>query len=196
MRNFKWIRRPHHAGLIIVCLSFIAGCTNTTGSQNTAENSALVKGRKSVNVTVSTYAPPNRSETKKTRPSWPRLVDSRRGLWAKHAKVKVKCLKPELVALLKKIERKFGKPPVITSGYRSPAHNRRVRGARRSKHMSCEAADISIAGVSKWTLAKYVRSLPGRGGVGTYCRSSFVHVDVASKRDWNWGCRKRRKRRT
>jgi uncharacterized protein YcbK (DUF882 family) len=61
--------------------------------------------------------------------------------------------------------------------------------------MSCEAADIAIQGVSKWTLARYVRSLPGRGGVGIYCRSRFVHVDIGDKRDWSWRCRKRRKRK-
>jgi uncharacterized protein YcbK (DUF882 family) len=38
--------------------------------------------------------------------------------------------------------------------------------------------------------------MPNRGGVGTYCKSRFVHVDVSTKRDWNWGCRKRRKRKS
>ena len=149
----------------------------------------------SVRSTVSTYSPPRDLEppTRKKN-SWPRLVDSRRGLWAMHAKVRVKCLKPKLIRLLGKIERRFGKKVVITSGYRSRAYNRKVRGARRSKHLTCEAADIAIPGVSKYTLAKYVRSLSGRGGVGTYCRSRFIHVDIGKKRDWHWRCRKRRRK--
>ena len=114
---------------------------------------------------------------------------------AQHSRVRVQCLKPELVAMLHRLEKKFGKKPIITSGYRSPAYNRRVRGAKRSKHMTCEAADIRIPGVSKWKLAKYVRSMPGRGGVGTYCRSSFIHIDISTKRDWNWGCRKKKRKR-
>ena len=145
--------------------------------------------------TVSTYSPPSKLiPPVQGRNNWPRLVDSKRGLWAMHSKVRVKCLKPKLIKLIGKIERKFGKKAVITSGYRSKTYNRRVRGARRSKHLTCEAADISIAGVSKYTLAKYVRSLPGRGGVGTYCRSEFIHIDIGKKRDWHWRCRKRKRK--
>ncbi len=184
------IERRNQTRLVLLGVVLFAGCTNTTGPLN----SELNDGRNSGNITVSTYAP-SKTPIPATTDSWPRLVDSRRGLWAQHAKVRVKCLKPELVTLLNRIERKFGHKPIITSGYRSPTYNRRVRGARRSKHMSCEAADISVPGVSKWKLAKYVRSLPDRGGVGTYCRSGFVHVDVGEKRDWNWRCRKRRKRK-
>ena len=176
-------------GILMLGIPLIAGCTNTTGTLN----SELKSGRSSGNTTISTYAPATRPV--QTQNTWPRLVDAKRGLWAEHSKVSVGCLKPELVSLLNRIERKFGKKPIINSGYRSPAYNRRVRGAKRSKHMACEAADISIPGVSKWTLAKYVRGMPGRGGVGTYCRSGFVHVDIGIKRDWNWGCRRRLKKK-
>ena len=39
--------------------------------------------------------------------------------------------------------------------------------------MYCAAADVQVPGVSKWELANYVRSMPGRGGVGTYCHTEF-----------------------
>lgn len=58
--------------------------------------------------------------------------------------------------------------------------------------MYCAAADIQIQGVSKWELANYVRAMPGRGGVGTYCHTDSVHVDVGPERDWNWRCRRRK----
>ncbi|MEM1364692.1 MAG: D-Ala-D-Ala carboxypeptidase family metallohydrolase, partial [Pseudomonadota bacterium] len=77
----------------------------------------------------------------------------------------------------------------------SPASNRRAGGARNSRHTFCDAADIQVAGVSKWTLAKYLRTIPGRGGVGTYCHTKSVHIDTYKKRDWNWACRKRKRRR-
>jgi uncharacterized protein YcbK (DUF882 family) len=109
-----------------------------------------------------------------------------------HARVDVSCLKPRLVQTLRQIEGHFGRPVVVTSGYRNRQHNRRVGGARESKHMSCEAADIQVAGVSKWQIAEFVRTLPGRGGVGTYCHTESVHVDIGSKRDWNWRCRRRK----
>ena len=100
---------------------------------------------------------------------WPRVVHA--GLVAKHSRVSVKCFKPKLIKLLRQVERHYGKKPIITSGYRSPAHNRRVRGARRSLHMKCTAADIRIPGVGKTSLARYLRGLRGRGGVSLYCRS-------------------------
>ena len=113
------------------------------------------------------------------------------GLLRQREDVDVTCLKPALVGVLRSVERRFGKKVIVTSGYRSPAHNKRVRGAPKSYHMACAAADIQVPGVSKWDLAQFVRSLPGRGGVGTYCHTASVHVDVGPERDWNWRCRRK-----
>ncbi len=113
------------------------------------------------------------------------------GLIKQTDRVDVACLKPSLVRVLKTIEGHYGKPVVVTSGYRNPDRNRRARGARNSLHMFCAAADIQVDGVSKWELASYVRTMPGRGGVGTYCHTKSVHVDVGPERDWNWRCRRR-----
>lgn len=115
------------------------------------------------------------------------------GLIRQHKDVDVKCLKPALVRVLKRIEYHYGRKVMVTSGYRSPSRNRKARGARNSFHMYCAAADIQVAGVSKWQLANYVRSLSGRGGVGTYCHTKSVHVDIGPERDWNWRCRRRKK---
>ncbi|MEN0088283.1 MAG: D-Ala-D-Ala carboxypeptidase family metallohydrolase, partial [Pseudomonadota bacterium] len=120
---------------------------------------------------------------------------SRNGLIRQHEGVRVSCFKPSLLRVLKQVERKFGKKVIVTSGYRSPKNNRRAGGARNSRHTYCDAADIQVAGVSKWTLAKYLRTLPTRGGVGTYCHTKSVHIDTYKKRDWNWACRKRKRRR-
>lgn len=115
---------------------------------------------------------------------------ARNGLKTQHKSVQVACLKPKLVSILKNLERHYRKPVLITSGYRSPAHNKRVRGAKRSQHMACAAADIQVQGVSKWEVARHLRSLPGRGGVGTYCHTESIHVDIGPERDWNWRCRR------
>lgn len=112
------------------------------------------------------------------------------GLRVQRETVDVACLKPELVKMLKTIERHFRRPVMVTSGYRSPSYNRKVNGARRSLHMICAAADIQIDGVSKTEIARFARSLPGRGGVGTYCHTRSVHVDIGPERDWNWRCRR------
>ena len=116
------------------------------------------------------------------------------GLLTQREGVDVACLKPALVRVLKKVERHYGKRVMVTSGYRSPTYNRRARGARNSLHMYCAAADVQVEGVTKWELAKYLRSMPGRGGVGTYCHTNSVHVDVGPERDWNWRCRRRKRR--
>lgn len=114
------------------------------------------------------------------------------GLLKQTEGVDVACLKPSLVRVLKIIESHYGKKLIVTSGYRDPNRNRRARGAKNSLHMYCAAADIQVPGVSKWDLANYARSMPGRGGVGTYCHTDSVHVDVGPERDWNWRCRRRK----
>ena len=110
------------------------------------------------------------------------------GLWLQTEKVKTGCFKPELLQVLKTIETHYDKPIIVTSGLRDIKVNR----AKQSLHTRCEAADIQIAGVSKWELADYLRSMPGRGGVGTYCHTESVHIDVGPERDWNWRCRRRK----
>jgi uncharacterized protein YcbK (DUF882 family) len=114
------------------------------------------------------------------------------GLLKQNEEVDVACLKPSLVRVLKTIEGHYGRKVVVTSGYRNLDRNVRARGAKNSLHMYCAAADIQVQGVSKWELASYVRSMPGRGGVGTYCHTESVHVDVGPERDWNWRCRRRK----
>ncbi|WP_269929990.1 YcbK family protein [Aminobacter sp. HY435] len=113
------------------------------------------------------------------------------GLLKQTEGVDVACLKPSLVRVLKTVEQRFGKKMIVTSGYRNPERNRRARGAKNSQHMYCAAADIQVPGVSKWELATFLRSMPGRGGVGTYCHTNSVHVDVGPERDWNWRCGRR-----
>lgn len=88
---------------------------------------------------------------------------------------------------MQKIRKKFGKPLIIESGYRSPSYNAALRRkskrvAKHSQHMKCAAIDFRINGISMRRLQRYVRSLPEIGGVGIYSR--WVHIDTGSKRDW------------
>jgi uncharacterized protein YcbK (DUF882 family) len=114
------------------------------------------------------------------------------GLKVQRESVDVACIKPQLVKMIKSIETHYNSTVVVTSGYRSPGYNRRVRGAKNSLHMFCAAVDIQVVGVGKWELAKYARSMPGRGGVGTYCHTDSIHIDVGPDRDWNWRCSRRK----
>ena len=73
----------------------------------------------------------------------------------------------ELVQVLQAIRDHFGAPVVITSGYRTAAHNRAVGGAVYSQHQYGRAADIRVSGVPVEQLAAYAETLlPGTGGIG------------------------------
>ncbi|MCD7110441.1 D-Ala-D-Ala carboxypeptidase family metallohydrolase [Rhizobium sp. DKSPLA3] len=110
------------------------------------------------------------------------------GLLLQTETVETGCFKPQLLTILKSVERHFGKKVLVTSGRRSLAHNIRVGGRPQSRHLTCEAADIQVAGVSKWDVATFLRAADGRGGVGTYCHTQSVHIDIGPRRDWNWAC--------
>ena len=90
----------------------------------------------------------------------------------------------ELVQVLQAIRDHFGAPVVITSGYRTAAHNRAVGGSKSSQHLLGRAADIQVQDTDPLAVAAYVESLmPGWGGVGRYPvkagrTKGWVHVDT------------------
>ena len=114
------------------------------------------------------------------------------GLVLQTPNVEVSCIRPELIRMIKSVESHYGRSAIVTSGYRPAKHNQEIGGRRGSLHTTCAAADIQIPGVSKWELASYLRSRPDRGGVGTYCHTESVHLDIGEARDWNWRCRRRK----
>jgi uncharacterized protein YcbK (DUF882 family) len=76
----------------------------------------------------------------------------------------------------------------IICGYRTPWSNEFLRRttsgvASNSLHMLGEAIDIRIPGVPTSELREAALGL-GRGGVGFYPESGFVHVDVGRVRHW------------
>jgi uncharacterized protein YcbK (DUF882 family) len=73
---------------------------------------------------------------------------------------------------LEVVRANLGRPVRIVSGYRSPAHNAAVHGARNSQHLYVAAADLE-PGVLSVTDARII----GFTGIGA-CRGWAVHVDV------------------
>jgi uncharacterized protein YcbK (DUF882 family) len=76
----------------------------------------------------------------------------------------------------------------VISGYRSPRtnaalHEKSEGVASHSLHMVGEAMDLRIPGVELADLRNAALGL-GRGGVGFYPASDFVHVDVGRVRRW------------
>ncbi len=92
----------------------------------------------------------------------------------------------DLASQLEVVREAFGGASIsITSGYRSPQHNRRVGGATRSRHMAGEAADFNVSGVSPRTVQDKVEELIAegkmkQGGLGRY--SGFTHYDIRGYR--------------
>ncbi len=79
-------------------------------------------------------------------------------------------------------------PLQVVSGYRSPTTNamlrKRSRGvARNSYHTRGMAVDITLDSRTARQIAQAAKSLSA-GGVGTYSRSKFAHVDSGPVRDW------------
>lgn len=83
----------------------------------------------------------------------------------------------ELVKVLEKIRKYFGKPVIINSGIRCATHNANVGGANASQHMKGTAADIVVKDVAPERVAMYAETLlPKTGGIGRY--KTFTHIDV------------------
>lgn len=93
----------------------------------------------------------------------------------------------ELVLILEKIRKYFGKPVIVNSGIRCAAHNASpaVGGANNSQHLKGTAADVVVRGIDPERVAKYAETLlPKSGGIGRY--KTFTHIDVRlTKARWN-----------
>jgi uncharacterized protein YcbK (DUF882 family) len=102
--------------------------------------------------------------------------------------VRSACFTPELKVVLARLRKTFGRELVVTSGFRGRKITR-----SGSYHGRCMAADVQIPGVSPGKLRQVARATPGIGGIGTYCHTRSVHIDVGPRREWSWGCRKKRR---
>ena len=102
----------------------------------------------------------------------------------------VHAIDPSLLDLLNDLAALSGtsEPYHVISGYRSPRTNSMLRSrsegvARHSLHMDGRAVDIRLPDVPLRQLRDAAVAL-GRGGVGYYPGSDFVHVDTGRVRTW------------
>jgi uncharacterized protein YcbK (DUF882 family) len=77
----------------------------------------------------------------------------------------------------------------LISGYRSPRTNAKLHSeghevAEHSQHMEGRAMDVRLIGC-ELTVLRDAALKAGRGGVGFYPSSNFVHVDTGRVRAWN-----------
>ena len=103
--------------------------------------------------------------------AWSRTRDGTRKLSANFTVAEFACkdgsdpvfVDSSLAALLQKIRDHFGRPVVITSGYRTAAHNKSVGGAAYSQHLYGRAADIRVQGIPVEQLAAFLREAKDSG---------------------------------
>lgn len=98
---------------------------------------------------------------------------------------------PNIIQLAKNLQvlrDAVGKSITITSGYRSPQHNKKIGGAKDSQHVKGLAADIKVSGMTPKEVALVIEGLieSGKmrhGGIGIY--PSWVHYDIrGTKARW------------
>ena len=92
-------------------------------------------------------------------------------------------LHPEALDKLQALRDRLGKPLILRSAYRSPEHNRAVKGALQSKHMLGAAFDIAMLNHDPVAFEVAARAV-GFLGFGTYPRSGFMHIDLGPARVW------------
>ena len=75
-----------------------------------------------------------------------------------------------------------GRPMVVTSGYRSPAHNAAVGGVDGSQHTKGEALDFHVPGLTLWQVAAILNdqrnTLPNFGQLIYYPASGHIHLSL------------------
>jgi zinc D-Ala-D-Ala carboxypeptidase len=84
---------------------------------------------------------------------------------------------------LQKLRDTLGVPLIIRSAYRSPEHNRNVKGAPQSLHMRGIAFDIAMNNHDPAHFESAARAA-GFTGFGFYPRSGFMHIDTGPARTW------------
>jgi uncharacterized protein YcbK (DUF882 family) len=98
---------------------------------------------------------------------------------------------PRVFDVVADAARAVGRPDAeisIICGYRTPKSNEYLRThtvgvAKNSLHMQAEAIDIRLPGTPTLKFRNAALAL-GRGGVGYYPASDFIHVDVGRVRHW------------
>lgn len=87
---------------------------------------------------------------------------------------------------LQKLRTALGKPLLITSAYRSEAHNKAVGGASGSQHRLGKAFDVRMDNHDPHAFEQAAKAV-GFTGIGHYPKSGFMHIDTGPARRWNDG---------
>jgi zinc D-Ala-D-Ala carboxypeptidase len=119
-----------------------------------------------------------------------RDVPATRWRWKNFSPAEIACrgsgslrLHEDALDRLQALRDRLGKPLIIRSASRSPAHNRAVGGAKSSKHLDGTAFDIAMMNHDPVAFEAAARAV-GFTGFGFYPRSGFIHIDLGPARVW------------
>jgi hypothetical protein len=99
--------------------------------------------------------------------------------------------------VLEPVRENYGKPVIISSGYRSEELNRALMGSRSSQHIRGQAVDFEIAGLSNLTICRwmerrlnydqlilefYTPGEPASGWVHVSYREPFRNMELTAQR--------------
>jgi len=83
----------------------------------------------------------------------------------------------ELITVLEDLREHFDRPVRINSGSRCKKYNDSINGAKKSQHLVCRAADVTVDDISPIAVWEYLNfNYMCRYGVGRY--QSFTHIDT------------------
>ena len=99
--------------------------------------------------------------------------------WLPHVDSRVK---PQVVTNLEGVSQQVGYQLQVTSGYRSPAYNASVGGAKSSQHMQGNAVDIIQTGLTTQQRKDFIQAAIDNGftAIGVY--NTFTHIDIRGSR--------------
>lgn len=83
---------------------------------------------------------------------------SRKGIRNVPGQAETAALKALCVNVLEPVRAHFGRPVIVTSGYRSPRLNVAVGGSASSQHCRGEAADFTVAGILNMAVCHWIRT--------------------------------------
>lgn len=91
----------------------------------------------------------------------------------------------EAMDRLQVLREAVAKPMIVTSAYRSPAHNASIGGAERSRHVAGDAFDVAMTNHDPECFEAAARAA-GFTGFGFYPpeRGNFIHIDCWRPREW------------
>lgn len=107
--------------------------------------------------------------------------------WRENA---VRTMAPQTIDIMAAVHNllRINEPYLLLSGYRTARTNALLRRhsravAKHSLHIQGEAGDVRLKSRSVVQMARAAKSCSA-GGVGTYYRSDFVHMDCGAVRTW------------